>query len=227
MSAPGNTIPTYEHSQRMAQESDVKNRAKTARGMSRTWASSTWTLTLVCVATAMAWVQVATAQNPGGTTVTVSPVPKRHVVLPGSVPVGGADIRSSLDNGAPVPGTPHAASAGLIIIPTFDVSITNDPNASVIEATINTAIATIESQFSDPITVNITFVKGGGLGQSLTNGWNVSYAAFLAALKSDAKTSDDATAVGLLPNLATNPVTGDEPPRVCRRAVSVSAVSVP
>src|SRR5215468_8214197 len=93
VSAPGNTVPAYECSQRMAQESDVKNRAKTARGMSRTWASSTWTLTLVCVVTAMAsWVQIASAQNPGGTTVTVSPVPMIHVVQPGKVPEGQGDI---------------------------------------------------------------------------------------------------------------------------------------
>jgi hypothetical protein len=56
---------------------------------------------------------------------------------------------------------PHAMSAGLIILPTFDASITNDPNAAAIEATISAAIAIVESQFSDPITVNITFAEGG------------------------------------------------------------------
>ena len=105
-------------------------------------------------------------------------------------------------------GAPQAVSAGLHITPTFDVSITSDPNAAAIEGAINTAIANIESQFSDPITVNIKFQKGGGLGSSSTFFGTVSYATFLAALKGDAKTSDDATAMGLLPNVATNPVNG-------------------
>src|SRR2546423_7346079 len=47
--------------------------------------------------------------------------------------------------------------SGLIISPTFDSSITNDPNAAAIEAMINRAIAIYESLFSDPITVSILF----------------------------------------------------------------------
>jgi hypothetical protein len=131
-----------------------------------------------------------------------------HVVLPGEGPSGEASVGPRVDNGAPALSAPHAVSAGLHINPTFDVSITSDPNAAAIEATIKAAIANIESQFSDPITVNITFQKAGGLGSSSTFFATGSYAAFLAALKADAKTSDDATAVGLLPNVAANPVNG-------------------
>ena len=54
----------------------------------------------------------------------------------------------------------------LTINPTFDVSITGDPNAAAIEATINRTIAAYESFISDNVTVDITFQEGGGLGGS-------------------------------------------------------------
>ena len=168
-----------------------------------------WTTILVCLMAATLFpVRMAAAQDPGSNTIILSPVPMTHVVLPGAVPSGAAGVRPGMDNGGPVIDAPQAVSAGLHITPTFDVSITSDPNAPAIEAAINTAIANIESRFSDPITVNIRFQKGGGLGSSSTFFGTVSYATFLAALKGDAKTSDDATAVGLLPNVATNPVNG-------------------
>jgi len=151
------------------------------------------------MAVALLPVRMAAAQGAGSNTMTLSPVPMKHVVLPGEVP---SDFRPGVDNAAPASGAPRAVSAGLHINPTFDVSITSDPNAAAIEATINAAIANIESQFSDPITVNIKFQKAGGLGSSSTFFATASYATFLAALKGDAKTSDDGTAVGLLPNVA-------------------------
>ena len=49
------------------------------------------------------------------------------------------------------------ASGGLTIIPTFDSSITGNPNAAAIQAMINQAIAIYQSLFSDPITVRIFF----------------------------------------------------------------------
>src|SRR5439155_11139377 len=50
-----------------------------------------------------------------------------------------------------------ASPAGLIIHPTFDCSILNDPNSAAIQAMIMRAIAIYESLFSDPITVQILF----------------------------------------------------------------------
>ena len=44
------------------------------------------------------------------------------------------------------------ANANLIIDPTFDVSITSDPNAAAIENAINTTIGIYETDFTDPIT---------------------------------------------------------------------------
>ena len=48
-------------------------------------------------------------------------------------------------------------TTGLTIHPTFDSSITNNPNSAAIQATINRAISIYESLFSDPITIQIRF----------------------------------------------------------------------
>ena len=167
------------------------------------------TLAGLVLAGLLAGFQLVSAQEGRGNAFTISPMPMVHVVVPGELPLGEAAAQSPLDDSAtPVAGVPQALSAGLHINPTFDVSITSDSNAAAIEATINAAIANIESQFSDPITVNITFKKGVGLGSSSSYFANGSYAGYLAALKADARTGDDVTAVGLLPSVATNPVNG-------------------
>ena len=49
------------------------------------------------------------------------------------------------------------APTGLIIHPTFDCSILNDPSSAAIQAMIMRAIAIYESLFSDPITIEIFF----------------------------------------------------------------------
>jgi LPXTG-motif cell wall-anchored protein len=101
------------------------------------------------------------------------------------------------------------ADAQLNIIATFGNSINNDSNGAAIKAAINQAIAVYGAKFVDPISVNILFSEmNGGLGQSSTYFNNVSYATYLNALKGDKTSADDNTAVGLLPNSATNPVTG-------------------
>ncbi len=48
-------------------------------------------------------------------------------------------------------------ATGLIIHPTFDCSILNDPSSAAIQAMIMRAIAIYESLFSDPITIQILF----------------------------------------------------------------------
>jgi hypothetical protein len=101
------------------------------------------------------------------------------------------------------------ARAQIVITPTFDSSITSDPNAAAIENTINQTIQIYESKFSDPINVTIKFSEmNSGLGQSTTGFYNVSYLSFITALHADATTANDATALALLPIQATNPVTG-------------------
>ena len=102
------------------------------------------------------------------------------------------------------------AHANLVINATFGSSITSDPNAAAIEAVISSAIQQYQNAFTDPITVAITFnTMTSGLGQSSTFFANVSYPTFLAALKADGKTTEDALANSLLLNAATNPVNGN------------------
>ncbi len=100
--------------------------------------------------------------------------------------------------------------SGLTIIPTFDSTITNDPQAATIEATINAAIAVYQANFSDPVTVNITFREmSSGLGLSSSVYYQTySYSTYRTALVSHATTADDTTALAYLPSSASNPVNG-------------------
>jgi hypothetical protein len=96
-----------------------------------------------------------------------------------------------------------------VITPTFDATITSDPNAATIEASINRVIQSFEDSFSDNITVNITFQEvTKGLGGSSTATNTVSYSSYLAALTSHATTADDATALASLPAGPNTPVGG-------------------
>jgi hypothetical protein len=103
----------------------------------------------------------------------------------------------------------RASPAGLTILPTFDSSITNDPNAAAIEASINQAIAIIEGSLTDAISVPITFQEmQSGLGSSTTPIFQLSYSSYRALLAADAKTADDVTALATLPIQVNSPVDG-------------------
>jgi hypothetical protein len=93
--------------------------------------------------------------------------------------------------------------ANLVITPTFDGSIQNDSNVTAIENAINTAIGKYEADFTDPITVNITFQESTStpLGQSSSSVGTVSYFSYRNALTLDSKTADDTTALAHLPSL--------------------------
>ena len=123
------------------------------------------------------------------------------------------------------------ASAGLMIIPTFDCSIGNDPT---IQAMIMRAIAIYESLFSDPITIHILFRHSdtgpggpcpsatpgpsatpapsvnpsatpfpeGILAQSFFVPYDILWNNFISALRADATTSNDNTANASLPGSA-------------------------
>ena len=99
-----------------------------------------------------------------------------------------------------------------VITPTFDSSITSDPNAAAIEATINTAISTYASLFTNPITVKIYFQEmSSGLGQSTTSIYNIGYGTFrsdLATQFASSGNSNQGTALANLPSGPNNPVTG-------------------
>lgn len=97
----------------------------------------------------------------------------------------------------------------LTIVPNFLSSIASDPNAATIENTINTACSQYASFFSDPITVNINFQEGGGLGSSSTAITQISYSSVRSALLTHATSTDDLTANATLPIQSTSPVDGN------------------
>ncbi|HEY2680846.1 MAG TPA: NF038122 family metalloprotease [Candidatus Udaeobacter sp.] len=108
-------------------------------------------------------------------------------------------------------------TTGLTIHPTFDSSITGNPNAAAIQAMINRAIAIYESLFSDPITIQIRFryATTGPDGNPLSHGLvsqsdttiytSISWNTYISALRADARTSNDNTANASLPGNALSP----------------------
>jgi FG-GAP-like repeat len=104
-------------------------------------------------------------------------------------------------------------TTGLIIHPTFDSSITGNPNAAAIEATINRSISIYESLFSDPITIQIYFryaatapngtpLPQGTVSRSDFVIYTLPWSAFIDALRADAKTGNDSFAIASLPGNA-------------------------
>jgi hypothetical protein len=107
-------------------------------------------------------------------------------------------------------------TAGLIINPTFDSSITNHPNAAAIEAMINRSISFHEALFNDPITIQIRFrysttgpdgtpLPAGAIAQSLFVVYQVPWSIYIGALRADARTSNDSVANASLPATALSP----------------------
>jgi len=103
----------------------------------------------------------------------------------------------------------HADS--LTIDPTFDTSITNDPNAAAIEGAINGAISTLESDIASPnnIAVDIYFTEGGGLGGSLTGIYQPTYYQYYNAFKAVATSPAQLTALASLGPAPTGPGSGN------------------
>jgi len=117
--------------------------------------------------------------------------------------------------------------AGLIINPTWDSTILNDPNAATIMNTINSAILVYETKYSDPVTVNITFAEGGSLGMNVTPYSDIPYTTFYNALVGDSRTTNDVTALAHIPlNGGIDPVDNHSSIRVTtanQRAIGLSA----
>ena len=104
-------------------------------------------------------------------------------------------------------------TVGLGIHPTFDSSITSNPNAAAIEAMINRAISFHESLFSDPITIQIRFrfstttpdgmhLPMGTLARTDLVLYQISWSNYISALRADAKSSNDTQANASLPGTA-------------------------
>jgi hypothetical protein len=119
-------------------------------------------------------------------------------------------------------GAAPAAASSLFISPTFDSSITTDPNAAAIETTINNVIDIYESTFSNPITVDITFGEmSGGLGESEWSYFvGVPYATYCA----DLVATSAIAAATLSPCGTDNPVTGSDSINV--KTVDANAVGL-
>lgn len=117
-------------------------------------------------------------------------------------------------NSETAPATTADTNSGLVIIPSFDSTITSNPRSNAIQAMIVSAIQTYQSLFSDPITVVIHFrfsdvdavgdPMGTLVGASNTTIYLIDWDAYITALKADAKTASDLTAIATLP---TTPLT--------------------
>jgi FG-GAP-like repeat len=112
--------------------------------------------------------------------------------------------------------TTTEATTGLNINPTFDSSITGNPNAAAIEAMINRSISFHESLFSDPITIQIRFrystagpdgtpLPAGAIAQSVFVVYLIPWSTYIGALIADARTSNDNLANASLPATALSP----------------------
>src|SRR5215216_64869 len=109
-----------------------------------------------------------------------------------------------------------ASTVGLVIYPTFDSSIINNPNAAAIQAMISRAISFHESLFTDPITIQIRFryATTGPDGTPLSMGtlartdillYLIPWSTYISALRADATTSNDTQANASLPGTALSP----------------------
>src|SRR5579871_2660302 len=122
--------------------------------------------------------------------------------------------------------TATPAAAQLMIIPTFDSTITSDPNAAAIETTINNAISVYEHTFSNPITVSVLIHEDQsiGLGQSAFVADTVDYNTFRTALQ----TTKGPGGAGFLANLPTsgNPVPGNSNAGVAASTANLRAIGL-
>jgi hypothetical protein len=112
--------------------------------------------------------------------------------------------------------TTTVATTGLNINPTFDSSITGNPNAAAIEAMINRAISFHELLFNDPITIQIRFrysttgpdgapLPAGAIAQSVFVIYPIPWSIYIGALRADATTNNDNLANASLPGTALSP----------------------
>jgi len=128
-------------------------------------------------------------------------------------PYGSAGIGSSSEA---VSVTTSSSSTGLVIIPTFDSTITSDPRSSAIQAMIISAIQKYQTLFSDPITVSIRFRYSGYhlegdpmgtlIGASNSGLYQLDWNTYITALKADGKTANDLSANATLPTSALSPI---------------------
>ena len=161
---------------------------------------------------------VSTAVDRGGTEVVYGGGTSISTTVSGGgteiVDPGGNDSGTMVSSGGNLVEPTRAGSGGLVIDVDYDASVANAPAG--FETTVNAAVAYLESQFSTPITITIdvgygevggTPLSANDLGESESNGINVSYSDLRSALLSRTATSDEIAAAAGLP--ATDPAGAD------------------
>lgn len=121
-----------------------------------------------------------------------------------------------------------ARASALTIIPVWDSSITNDPNAAQVESVINSVINTYETAFSGTnITLKVNVLESSTIGgaNNSPNTFSTTYTAYRAALQSHATTLDDVAVVaGLTP---TSPLNSSTNVTLSRANAAALGFSVP
>jgi hypothetical protein len=113
------------------------------------------------------------------------------------------------DNSEGTPARTESTDSGLVIVPTFDSTITSDPRSTAIQGMIISAIEKYQTLFSDPITVSIRFRYSGVhlegdpmgylVGSSNSGIHQIDWSDYIAALTADSKTANDTNANATLP----------------------------
>jgi hypothetical protein len=108
-------------------------------------------------------------------------------------------------------------TSGLVITPTFDSTITNDPRSNAIQAMIISAIQRYQALFADPITVSVRFryasdrpdgtpLEAGLVSASNSGIYQLDWDEYISALKADGTTVNDMNANATLPASALSPI---------------------
>jgi hypothetical protein len=95
------------------------------------------------------------------------------------------------------------------------------------QSVISSTILGYESLFTDNVAISIDFQSmTGGLGQSSTYVYTVSYSSFISGLRADATSISDSTAIALLPQASTDPVAHQGSVRLTRANAQAVGLSV-
>ncbi len=130
-----------------------------------------------------------------------------------------AGIPAHALNPAATPAPPKPFTTATATVSSFTINLTYDTSVATAPAGFKAAMAAavqyLQNQFSDPVSINIAVGYGevgghamaaGALGNSLTYLTSTTYTQLSAALRTDAKTATDTSAVASLP--ASNPTGG-------------------
>jgi hypothetical protein len=148
-------------------------------------------------------------------------MPFGPTALAGTIPFPSASRRAAAvrRNAGLAPAT-H-----LTIVPIYDSSVTSSPQAAQIEAGFAYAASQFETEYSDPITVDINVSDtGSGPGESDSYQSCPGYSILRNALVAGATTSDQVTAAGYLP--ATDPTGGGPNAQWCAMLPELMALGL-